>query len=90
MLKKRPFYEVISEELAADSSGNKPRQQSHVSVKSARIRLSLTILQESEMPAEAAHSIERTHHNLPGIMRNWEFDDLAELAAKILKDLRTR
>ncbi len=84
---KKPFHQAVSDRLLLAPVGINSEFRA---TKSAEVAAYLTILQESEMPATAAHEIAQTHAELPELLRSVGQHGLAEMADNTLADLRSR
>ncbi len=87
---KKPFYEVISGTLATlvcDINGALLGSHEWAD-RRAKLEAFLHILQESEMPAAAAHEIAKRHSGLGDRLR--ERGPLAHLVVSVLADLQQR
>jgi|SRR3989344_1312819 len=84
---KKPFHEVVGFKLLTAPIGITGGLERE---KTAEVMTLLGILEESKMPATAAHKIAEDNHRLPELLRDIGQTTLAELADVVLKDLRGR
>ncbi len=84
---KKPFHIVVSQRLLLAPIG---MVRGASTSKAAEVATLLAVLGDSEMPVEAAHMIAMLHSGLPEGMRAMDQPLLAEIAEKVLADLRAR